>query len=233
VSFGGAGGLHVAELAGALGITRVIIPRSPGTLSALGVLLGDVVKDYSKTVMRRAAGLDRRFLDREFAALEKTARAGLAREGFARGRMRLARSIAMRYAGQSFEIDVPWSSRFEAAFHAAHRDRYGYADRSRPTEIVSLRVRAAGITDKPRIGRSRGRNGRHPAPSHSASVYIGRRPVRVPVHNRDELHAGVRLNGPAILAEYSSTTFIPPNWRITVDEWGNLVMEVRRGERAD
>jgi N-methylhydantoinase A len=224
VSFGGAGGLHVAELAQALRIPRVIVPKSPGTLSALGVLLGDVVKDYSRTVMMRIEGLDKRSLGREFAALEKDARAALAGEGFHSSQIKLTRSIAMRYAGQSFEIDIPWSPLFEAAFHSAHQDRYGYADRSRPTEIVSLRVRAAGITDKPHLVKSRRRGNRRALVSHPATVYIGRRISRVPVYNRDDLDIGVRLKGPAIITEYSSTTFVPPAWKIGVDELRNLVM---------
>ena len=224
VSFGGAGGLHVAELAQALRIPRVIVPKSPGTLSALGVLLGDVVKDHSRTVMMKIAGLDRRSLDAEFSALEKDARAALAGEGFQSSQIKLTRSIAMRYTGQSFEIDIPWSPRFEAAFHSAHQDRYGYADRSRPTEIVSLRVRAAGITDKPHVVKSRRRGNRRALVSHPATVYIGRRISHVPVYNRDDLDIGVRLKGPAIITEYSSTTFVPPAWKIGVDELRNLVM---------
>jgi N-methylhydantoinase A len=224
ISFGGAGGLHVAELARALKIPRVIIPKSPGTLSALGVLLGDVVKDYSRTVMTKMAGLDKQSLEREFAALEKDARAALADEGFQSSQIKLIRSTAMRYTGQSFEIDIPWGPRFEAGFHSAHQDRYGYADRSRPTEIVSLRVRAAGITEKPHLVKSRRHESPRAAVSHPASVYIGRRISRVPVYNRDGLDVGIRLKGPAIITEYSSTTFVPPAWKIGVDELRNLVM---------
>jgi N-methylhydantoinase A len=224
ISFGGAGGLHVAELARALKIPRVIVPKSPGTLSALGVLLGDVVKDYSRTVMTKMAGLDKQSLEREFAALEKDARAALADEGFQSSQIKLIRSTAMRYTGQSFEIDIPWGPRFEAGFHSAHQDRYGYADRSRPTEIVSLRVRAAGITEKPHLVKSRRHESPRAAVSHPASVYIGRRISRVPVYNRDGLDVGIRLKGPAIITEYSSTTFVPPAWKIGVDELRNLVM---------
>src|SRR6185436_5537132 len=131
VSFGGAGGLHVCELAGALRIPRVIVPSSPGTLSALGVLLGDVVKDYSRTVMIKTSELDMRTLERGFAGLESEAVRDLKREGFDKDERKLMRSVAMRYAGQSFEIDVPWSKRFGAKFHEAHRERYGYSDSSR------------------------------------------------------------------------------------------------------
>jgi N-methylhydantoinase A len=224
VSFGGAGGLHVCELAASLRIPRVFVPRSPGTLSALGVLLGDVVKDYSQTVMMKLSRLDERAIERAFAGIEREALGDLLREGFGKERVRLTRSVAMRYEGQSFEIDVKWGKKFEAAFHSSHRQRYGYADSSRPTEIVSLRVRASGITDKPRLRQaSAGR--KEAKPSHTESVYFSQRPTRTPVYQRDDLSAGSKLRGPAIIAEYSSTTLVPAGRGVEVDQWLNLIIE--------
>ena len=225
VSFGGAGGLHVCELASALRVPRVVIPRSPGTLSALGVLLGDVVKDYSRTVMLKASGLDKRTIERGYVELERDASAELKREGFDKDRIKLERSVAMRYIGQSFEIDVAWSKRFEASFHAAHRERYGYADSARPTEIVSLRVRATGITEKPRLKRQPSRRVPRAAPASLGRVYLTERATRAPIYSRETLGAGTRLAGPAIITEYSSTTLIPPRHRLQVDSWLNLVIE--------
>ncbi|MFL6273613.1 MAG: hydantoinase/oxoprolinase family protein [Blastocatellia bacterium] len=223
VSFGGAGGLHVCALADALRIPRVFIPRSPGTLSALGVLLGDVVKDYSRTVMLKPADHDRRAIERRFAQLEREATINIKREGFAANRIKLARSVAMRYAGQSFEIDVAWGNRFDSRFHAAHRERYGYADAKRATEIVSLRVRATGVTDKPRLRRAS--SGRHKVvPRHEAKVYLNERASRVPVYVRDDFTVGLKLQGSAIITEYSSTTLIPAARTVTVDEWLNLII---------
>jgi len=132
----------------------------------------------------------------------------------------------MRYVGQSFEIDVPWSNRFEAAFHAAHLERYGYADGSRPIEIVSLRLRGAGITQKPGIKRERANKGHRAEPPHTARVYWTERATRVPVYDRKELSAGDRFAGPAVITEYSSTTLIPPRCKVEVDPWANLVIEV-------
>ncbi|MEN3331716.1 MAG: N-methylhydantoinase [Blastocatellia bacterium] len=223
VSFGGAGGLHVCALAEALRIPRVFIPRSPGTLSALGVLLGDVVKDYSRTVMLKTEASDRRAIGKGFAQLEGEATRDLKHEGFAAGRIKRARSVAMRYVGQSFEIDVAWSNHFESRFHAAHRERYGYADATRATEIVSLRVRATGVTDKPRLLRSSTKP-RKVAPCQAANVYLAERAERVPVYARDDFAAGLKLQGPAIITEYSSTTLIPGGRTIVVDEWLNLLI---------
>jgi len=223
VSFGGAGGLHVCDLAAALRVPTVVIPRWPGTLSALGVLLGDVVKDYSRTVMVNTVSLDHRQIERAFRQIEDEARADLKREGFGKEDMKLSRSVAMRYIGQSFEIDVPWNDRFDRLFHAAHRERYGYSDKMRPTEIVSLRIRATGVTLKPRLARpiSRGVAAR---PSSTARVWLGLRPSKAFVYNRETLEPGTRIRGPAIITEYSSTSLIPQGWQALVDSWSNLIM---------
>jgi N-methylhydantoinase A len=224
VSFGGAGGLHVCELATALRIPRIVVPRSPGTLSALGVLLGDVVKDYSRTAMMKTAGIDPEKVEGRFAPLEREAARDLAREGFARKSIKLARSVAMRYVGQSFEIAVAWGRDFERRFHAAHRERYGYADQARPTEIVSLRLRAAGVTEKPRLARAPAGKKRSIAPSHTARVFFSDRPVKAPVYLREELVAGAKIDGPAIVAEYSSTTLIPSGRTVAIDPWSNIII---------
>jgi N-methylhydantoinase A len=226
VSFGGAGSLHACDLAAALRIPRVIVPRSPGTLSALGVLLGDVVKDYSRTVMLNPTDLDMRTIERSFGELERNAIRDLNDEGFGGNRVKLARSLAMRYAGQSFEIDIPWSKHFDSKFHAAHRERYGYADKSRAIEVVSLRVRAAGVTQKPSIRRQPRSGPSHPRVSRTAPVYLSNRVLQVPVYAREEFFAGTRFTGPAIITEYSSTTLIPPGYRAEVDAWLNVVIKI-------
>jgi N-methylhydantoinase A len=224
VSFGGAGGLHVVELAAALRIPQVMIPRSPGTLSALGVLLGDVVLDYSRTIMMKAATLDLKAIEREFTALETTAKQDLAAEGFRGARAKLARSAAIRYVGQSFEIDIPWGRDFQARFHSAHNERYGYSDPARPTEIVSVRVRASGITDKPEFQRSRQRKPSRPRPAYIAQVSFGARKTPTPVYRREDLEPGSKFAGPAIVTEYSSTTLIPAGHRAQVDAWHNIII---------
>jgi N-methylhydantoinase A len=224
VSFGGAGGLHVCELAAALCVPRVVVPRSPGTLSALGVLLGDVVKDYSRTVMIDADAFDEVKVGRIFAELEREAKRGLADEGFNKEKIHLARSVEVRYTGQSFGIDVAWSKKFKSAFHDAHSQRYGYSDKNRPTEIVSLRVKAIGKTDKPRIKRTVKGRATEAKPVNMARVYLTGRPARVPVYDREHFNAGMKINGPAIIVEYSSTTLIPSGRTVEVDEWLNLII---------
>jgi len=228
ISFGGAGGLHAAALASALRIPRVVVPAHPGAFSALGVLLAEVIKDYSRTVMITvsAPGSLPPKIGRQFAALERQAMRDLRAEGFAPARMRLLRSLALRYRGQSFELEVEWGRDVIGAFHQAHRERYGHADPSRPVEIVSLRLRGIGITEKPSL------NGK-PHPSRStakaqsqAAVRISQRAVRIPVYDRGSLKAGARLDSPSIVIEYGSTTLIPPGWLAAVDGWRNLILSV-------
>jgi N-methylhydantoinase A len=230
VSFGGAGGLHVCELADALRIPRVVVPQSPGTLSALGVLLGDVVKDYSRTIMLKTAGLDWSAIERSFATLEHQARRDLKGEGFTADRAKVIRSAAVRYIGQSFEIEVPFNKRLEALFHAAHNERYGYADQLRATEIVSLRLRALGVTDKPPLKAISSAKSKTPEPEYLSKVYLKERASSVPVYPRKQLRPGARFSGPAIIAEYSSTTLIPDGWRVSVDSWLNLIIGTSRGD---
>jgi len=203
----------------------VVVPKSPGTLSALGVLLGDVVKDYSRTVMMKTGELDMKALEKTFVELEQKGILDLKDEGFDKDRLRLKRSVALRYAGQSFEIDIPWSKNFGARFHASHRERYGYADSSRPIEVVSLRVRAAGITQKPAIAREHRTRTPRLIASHVTPAYLNERQTKVPVYRREQLKTGMRFRGPAVVTEYSSTTLITAAFRASVDPWLNLIVE--------
>src|SRR5262249_12741799 len=155
--FGGAGGLHVCTLARALQIPRVLVPASPGALSALGVLTADVVKEQSRTVMLEAARGAAQKLESIFTAMERQAQTILLREGFQKSRQRHERSLAVRYQGQSFELPIRQTSGdIAGAFHRAHRARYGYAQTKNVVEIVSARVRSLGLVEKlksPRVAK--------------------------------------------------------------------------------
>lgn len=226
VNFGGAGGVHIVALARALGIPQVLIPQSPGTLSALGVLQADVVKDFSRTVMLKSAGSNLRTLQSTFRELESLAGRELSNEGFSRSRMRFERRLAVRYIGQSFELEVPARDDYAKAFHAVHQKRYGCADSARPTEIVSVRVRAVGRTQKPEVTRQRIARKYEPKPTGTITLSFTARPARTPVYARESLLPGARLSGPALITEYSSTTLLPAKTRATADAFGNLVIDV-------
>jgi N-methylhydantoinase A len=234
VAFGGAGGLHACDLATALGIPRVLIPKFPGALSALGILCSDVIKDYSRTVLlpveaKGKAALRSR-LERAFRALERTARADLRREGFSPRAQRLVRQLDLRYRGQAFELTVPYGRDFVAAFHRAHERRYGYSDPARAIEVVNVRLRAVGVTPKPRFRGARSAGARPPAEARfkHAPVWFDGRARPTDFYVREKLRPGNRIKGPAVVAEYSATTVVPPGWRAHVDAWENIVLELSR-----
>ncbi len=222
VSFGGAGPLHACALARALQIPRVLVPCMPGALSAYGILISDVVRDYSRTVM---LGPDDRTIGRNFDELEQWGR----REMLADGLEAIAlRSVEMRYAGQGYELTVDWASDFVDRFHRLHEKRYGYADRSRAVEVVNARVRMVAETGHTPLERHDLREGG------GNQAMLGTRPVifegtraTANVYDRAQFQAGDHFEGAAVIVEYSATTFVPPGARASVDEYRNLVIEVR------
>lgn len=201
VSFGGAGPLHACALARALRIPKVLVPAHPGALSAYGILVSDVVRDYSRTVMLKPedAAIGRHLA--ELAAIHS--------EGAA------IASVDVRYAGQGYELNVPWTEDFVEQFHRLHERRYGYADRKRPVEVVNARVRRIATTERIAARREALGDG----DGKQAMVGDG-------VYERSRLRAGDRFAGPAVILEYSATTYVPKDARVQVDELSNLVIEV-------
>ncbi len=221
VCFGGAGGLHAAELAASLHMPRVLVPPDPGTLSAYGMLLADIVRDYSRTHIAFMHELNTADTDSLFEELEGQARVEVDSRA-----LRLERTADLRYHGQGFELSVPWHEDSVDTFHRMHSDRYGYADRSRDVEVVTLRVRATvpagvevplpGVIAEDVVAAT---------PASITSTRFGDEDLPTPVYERTTLQPGARLAGPAVVAEYSSTTVIPPDWDGRVDEFCNLVLE--------
>ncbi len=207
VAFGGCGGLHACEIAEELGIGTVIVPALAGALSALGMVLADRTRDYSIGALR-CRNLESRF--RTLAARAKKEVPGAHLELLA----------DMRYCGQSYELTVPWNPRDSAAlFHERHQQIYGYANRGRKTEVVTIRVRAVVITPRPDLA--------WPAPAAPKTpkkrrVYLDGRWRIISVGGRE--HAVGGLAGPALLLDYGSTTLIPGGWTATLEPSGNLVV---------
>lgn len=232
ISFGGAGGLHAAELARALRIPSVIVPAKPGALSALGAIQSDVVKDSSRTLMLDANDEKTHTqLLRAFDEMERDARASLRREGFDASEQRHARTLTARYKGQSFELEIAWSGgkSLIERFHRAHRERYGYAQSANGVEIVSARLRSRGLverlqTTRRRAVRAEGSEG-YEKPHAYAHAHFAEGRLRVAVYERARLPEGARLRSPSIVTEYSSTTLVPPGARARADGRGNLMIE--------
>ena len=231
VAFGGAGGLHACELAEALAIPTVIIPARPGALSAFGILVSDVVRDFSRSLLwRLSRETPRARLQPEFRRLEGMARKEFADEGW-RGGVQYERSVDLRYRGQGYELNVSASGNVIAHFHAQHQRRYGYSHPGREIELVTVRLRARLRTPQPRMvesavpRQSRGR----PAPGSLARVWFAGRPTRTPVFERGELPANRPIRGPAVVTEYSATTVVPPGKDFWIDSAANLMIQIRSG----
>jgi len=223
--FGGAGGLHAVELARSLRLPTVILPTYPGALSAIGVLVADVVKDQSRTVMLPCDASSVKTLSRVFDKMELEARSILRAEGFVVGKQRHERSLGMRYRGQSFELDIEYSSGSLAKrFHQAHRERYGYAQEQSEVEIVNARLRSRGLVEQLREEEtSRGRK-RFVEPQSATTAYFNGKRLRVGVYRREDLKPRSKLRTPCIVTEYSATTLIPSDASATVDAVGNLII---------
>jgi N-methylhydantoinase A len=220
-TFGGAGPLHACALARSLRIPRVLVPRMPGALSALGILTADVVRDYSKTVMLPPAPSR---LERDFLKLERRGSQEMEAEGL---KAVALRSVDMRYAGQGYELSVDWTRDFVSRFHHAHKRHYGYADARRPVEVVNVRVRMAAATEPVRFPRRRVQPGDgRQAIAGKRRVFWEGRFLPAFIYDRALLHAGDGLAGPAIVVEYTATTFVPPRCKLKVDTWENLVIDL-------
>jgi N-methylhydantoinase A len=231
VAFGGAGPLHGAALAEELSIPTVLVPPNPGITSALGCLLVDVRHDLSAMFLGHADTVDRDALEGEFAKLEAEGRERLAAEGVPDEQMSVHRLVDMRYLGQWRSLTVPVSAPADLAdaiarFHADHERAYNYRRDGSPVEIYRLSVRAVGVTPKPELERHE-LDGAGAAAAGSRPVHFDASGTAVdtPVYVRDEVPAGVTIEGPATIDQLDSTTLVPPGWRATVDEWLNIRMD--------
>jgi N-methylhydantoinase A len=227
--FGGAGGLHAVDLAKALRIPTIIAPTAPGALSAVGVLVADVIKDQSRTVMLTHGTNETSKLERVVREMEKGASAVLRAEGFPAARQRHERSLAMRYRGQSFELEIRnITGDVGAEFHRVHRERYGYAQEQSEIEIVSARLRTFGVVDK--LPQRRIASGQA-KPHRRVAMHLNGRKTEVALYRREDLLANAKLETPCIVTEYSATTLIPPGSQAHIDEFGNLIITNLLGVR--
>jgi len=239
VAFGGAGGLHACELAEAMAIPTVVIPARPGALSAFGILVSDVVKDYSRTVLWRFSGhlgqaVPQAELQKEFRKLEGAAQKEFRAERW-RGVLQYERRLDLRYRGQGYELNVPATAKVAARFHDEHQRRYGYHHAEREIELVTVRLRVRLRTPRPespsKFKAVRKQTGRRPSPRvvavERAPVFFHDTTVTTPVFERGDIVPGRSMRGPAVITEYSATTVIPAGKRFWVDAAENLVIKIR------
>lgn len=221
VAFGGGGPLHGCALARSLSVPRVLVPALPGALSAVGILLADATREYSRTVMLALEeDPENHFVELERAGQEEFADQGLEAQ--------VLRSVDLRYRGQGYELNIPYGPAMTESFHALHKLRYGFANEQRPVEIVNVRVRLVAAAEPFATPPQPLREGNgSQALVGTRAVHFGSSFVETRLYEREALCAGDTLLGPAIISEYSSATILPPGDVLRVDAFSNLLIEVR------
>lgn len=225
VAFGGAGPVHACDLCRAISARSVIVPKHPGILSAIGMLQADMVRDYKKSILMPATAETSKELEAEFAQLEARAVDDLAADGVQRGAIRFQRRVEMRYVGQSYEIDVPFSESYLDTFNETYLQEYGYLDKDKPKEVVNIRVMAVVPTepdtamlfgDEPWAGGN--------ACLGTQRLIEGGQRLDAALYQRDLLKPGAEVPGPAVIVEYSATTYVPSDFSCKIDDLGNLLL---------
>ena len=230
VSFGGAGGMHAAFLAENLSISTVLIPKNPGILSAFGMLMTDVIKDYSHTIMKQEHEANYNEIMEHFGPLINSGKKDMVFEGVNEKNIVYEYYLDMRYKGQSHEITIPFNENFVETFHNYHEKFFGYKNIGKPTEIVNIRLRCRGYLEKPQFKKTglKKKELNKEAVLEKRKVYFSEsEPLDTMIINRDKLEAGNIFIGPAVVVEYTSTIVIPPKWEVKVDEYGNMVLNYR------
>jgi N-methylhydantoinase A len=232
--FGGMGPTIAGMIAAELGIGRILIPRNPGAFSAHGMLVTDVHQQRSLTRVTPVDGTTPAELDAIFATMETAALEDLMREQFPRERLVTRRHAGMRYRGQSYEVPVPVPrlggpqdmADLVKRFHEAHQRRYGHMAQAEAVEIVNFQVTAVALIAKP-AWKTFERTDAPAKPHEARQAYFSAGDAReVPVFRRSTLHPAMRIEGPAILEEQTSTTVLYPGQRAKVDEYLNVEIEL-------
>jgi 5-oxoprolinase (ATP-hydrolysing) len=239
--FGGAGPLHACELAEALRIPRVFIPRYPGVLSALGMVLAPIVKDYVQTVMLDTRNVAITLLETTFAELEAKAQADMDRERspggqFITSNVSLLRSYDLRYLGQSYELTTPDAGNLNDtlnSFHSLHEQRFGHSHAEQPVQIVAVRLKAFVHANVPELP-EQPFDGTSPEQAfiREYTMIFASGEYRASLYDRARLRHGNRIMGPALLVQSDSTILLPPGWEGFVDAWGN-VEAYKQGGQVD
>jgi N-methylhydantoinase A len=238
VAFGGAGPMHAAELATALGIREVIVPPIPGGFSALGLVATDLKRDYVKTLYVPLAEADLDEVGAVYAKMEASARDMLRAAEIPEGQWGLERSADLRYSRQAYELTVPalsgpvipeTLSDLAERFHDKHRMTYGHANPDEAIQLVNLRLTA--------IGKLEGLELRQTG-SGDAAAKIGNRQVwfkqtgraNCAIYHRDNIGGADRIAGPAVIEALDATIVVPPGWHARTNHSGHIIMEAQDGE---
>ena len=221
-SFGGAGGLHVCALADAMAMKNALVPIHGGVLSALGMVVADQGRQFSKTLSLDAQQIDEKSLQEQFAQLERGGMEQLALEGLDSSVLVSKRSADLRYKGQSYTLNIDWDALDEVldAFEQLHKQRYGYSHDA-PIELLTIRINLS--TEKTPFALPQFITGPRCNNIRYRKVYGEAEQAKLLA--RADLYPGESIEGPAIITEYAATTFVASNWSVAVDSFGNLVLQ--------
>lgn len=235
ISFGGAGPTHACLLAEEVGIKQILVPRSPGTMCALGATIADYQYNFIRSLRRPLAELDSGVLREVYRQLEQEGRNSLASESPIIERVEVLRSANMRYRGQSFDVDVTLPATLEVDaltpellaqnFHDTYETLYHNSDPGSAVELVSLRVKVVGRRRKPMLPPARERtNSAKLEPTGQRPIFHSGRPHVASVFSRDDIRDGDRVEGPAVIEQADTTTIVTPGFAARCDGAGNLLI---------
>jgi N-methylhydantoinase A/oxoprolinase/acetone carboxylase beta subunit len=246
VAEGGAGPMFAASIAAEVGTPAVIVPPYPGVTAALGLLVTDSVYEYVTTTYQRMSQLNAQELEARFEELEEQARAQLDADGISEDRRVIQRVADCRYLGQGYElrveagsgeIDDAWASRLASDFHDAHEREYSRRFEDSDIEVPNIRVRGIGLIpplrmpEVPRAGESPAAALRH---EREAWFRVEGELMELPTrfYAREALAAGNRIEGPAVINQYDTTTVVPPGLTAEIDRFGNIVVWIEQSARG-
>ncbi|MGJ0191507.1 hydantoinase/oxoprolinase family protein [Pantoea sp. RRHST58] len=230
--FGGAGPMMACYLARAMHMHEVLVPLTPGVLSALGGLVADVKNDFVRIIYSDLTAESLPQLAAEYRLLENQAREWLSREVSDGNCGQFSLSAEMRYKGQSFEIETPLQqqdlaagnlAQIREAFHAQHAHLYAYSDRDAQIQVVSLRLVVSMPTPKPQL-EPLPQNNAAPQPAEHIDVWMSGAYHTVPLYQREQLSGGQHFTGPAVICQSDTTVTLLPGFRAQVDPLGNLIL---------